>query len=233
MYGCEGGKSGVIQFPVIRRVDVKNYELFHTGRSEGISHSFGKGVHAIVGINGLGKTTLLTMLYRGLLGPYDQNKSDDAGLLGSQHELTKWRTKSFFRERVSDGASDASVELDVSFGGDLLTVRRALSDLHVEFRHYAENASRNNVLIASTNLNNEEMLSALLGSKRLPKRDKTASSQLRLGRARAVDETAAPTVPKSERPSRIVNLLDLAAPSAALRQYRSHYRRLFNQALGR
>jgi rubrerythrin len=73
------------------------------------------------------------MLYRGLLGPYDQNKSDDAGLLGSQHELTKWRMKSFFRERVSDGASDASVELDVSFGGDLLTVRRALSDLHVEY----------------------------------------------------------------------------------------------------
>jgi ABC-type cobalamin/Fe3+-siderophores transport system ATPase subunit len=42
------------------------------------------GVHAIVGINGLGKTTLLNMLYRALIGPFYQNKRDDAGLTRCQ-----------------------------------------------------------------------------------------------------------------------------------------------------
>jgi rubrerythrin len=87
----------------------------------------------VVGINGLGKTTFLTMLYRGLLGPFDQSKSDDVGLLGSQHELSGWRGRGYFRDRVSDGAKEATVELDVQFGKRLLTVRRSLSNLQIDY----------------------------------------------------------------------------------------------------
>ena len=71
----------MIHFPVIRRLEVRGYELFQTEKTDGISHDFERGVHAIVGINGLGKTTRLNMLYRALMGPFDQNKRDDAGLL--------------------------------------------------------------------------------------------------------------------------------------------------------
>ncbi|MGT2440423.1 hypothetical protein ACU4GH_36885 [Bradyrhizobium betae] len=94
-------------------------------------HAFEKGVHAVVGINGLGKTTFLTILYRILLGPFDQSKSDEAGLLGSQHELSKWRNKNFFRERVADGAAEATVEADVAFGKNQITIKRALSNLDI------------------------------------------------------------------------------------------------------
>jgi AAA15 family ATPase/GTPase len=73
------GRLEVIQFPIIRRLKIENYELFQNENSDSISHSFDRGVHAVVGINGLGKTTLLSLLYRMLLGPYDQSKSDDAG----------------------------------------------------------------------------------------------------------------------------------------------------------
>lgn len=123
----------MIRFPIIRRLEVHNYELFKNDGSEGISHLFDRGVHAIVGINGLGKTTLLNILYRVLLGPFDQSKSDDAGLLGSQHELSAWRNRNYFRDRVRDGARQATVEVDVAFGKNILTVRRRLSTLQVDY----------------------------------------------------------------------------------------------------
>jgi hypothetical protein len=85
----------------------------------------------VVGINGLGKTTLLSILYRSLLGPRDQSKSDEVGLLGSQHDLSTWRDRRYFRDRVADDAKDATAEIDVQFGGSVLTVRRRLFDLEV------------------------------------------------------------------------------------------------------
>lgn len=123
----------MIQFPVVRRLAIKNYELFKNSKSDSIEHKFDRGVHAVVGINGLGKTTVLNIIYRALLGPFDQSKSDDAGLLGSQHELSAWRTRGFFRDRVPDKARDATVEVDISFGSRLLTVRRRLSNLNIEY----------------------------------------------------------------------------------------------------
>jgi rubrerythrin/predicted ATPase len=123
--------AAVIQFPIIKRLEIVGYELFKTEKTDGISHNFDRGIHAIVGINGLGKTTLLNMLYRALMGPFDQSKRDNAGLLSSKHEVANWRTKRFFRDRVSDGAVNATVEVDVAFGGSLVTVRRRLTDLSV------------------------------------------------------------------------------------------------------
>lgn len=113
-------------------MEIRGYELFQNENSDGITHLFRRGVHAVVGINGLGKTTLLAMLYRVLLGPFDQSKSDDVGLLGSQHELSAWRNKGFFRDRVSDGAANATIEADIAFGKKLLTVKRRLSNLQIE-----------------------------------------------------------------------------------------------------
>ena len=101
------------------------------------------------------------------------------------------------------------------------------------FRQYAEDPKRNNVFIASTNLNNEEMLAALLGTLKPPEIDKTSASIPQLGRKRTQSPAAIAAVPKAERLSRIINLLDLAAPNAALKQYRAYYKRLFNQAVGR
>jgi hypothetical protein len=120
-----------IQFPVIRSLIVENYGLFENARSRGIRHEFGQGVHVIVGINGLGKTTLLNILYRSLVGPRDMNK-DDGGLSSSQHLLVDWRNKKFFRARVRDEAREASVSMDVSFGRHILSVRRSLRTMEVE-----------------------------------------------------------------------------------------------------
>jgi rubrerythrin len=100
------------------------------------------------------------------------------------------------------------------------------------FRRYAENKRRNNVLIASTNLNNEEMLSALLGVHDLPARERRAATDPVLGARQQVRHMPAPIVPPAERQRRIINLLELAAPNAALKQYRAYYRKLLQRALG-
>lgn len=123
----------MIRFPVIRRLDIRGYQLFQNDKSNGIAHDFNRGVHVVVGINSIGKTTLLVLLYRALLGPFDQHKSDEVGLLGSQHSLSAWRSKRYFQSRVRDGAIKATIEIDVSFGDRVLTIRRRIRDLKIVF----------------------------------------------------------------------------------------------------
>ena len=55
---------------------VTGYETFTSDRNTGIDHAFRSGVNVIVGINGLGKTTLLNVIFRLLAGPYDPAKAD-------------------------------------------------------------------------------------------------------------------------------------------------------------
>lgn len=120
-----------IVFPVLRRLSVDGYELYKTSDSRSIDHIFSKGVHVIAGINGLGKTTLLNIIYRALLGPRDMSK-EDGGLASTQHLLVDWRNKKYFRARVRDGARRAVVTAEITFGARLLTVKRSLATLEVQ-----------------------------------------------------------------------------------------------------
>ena len=120
-----------IRFPVLRAATVTGYGLFRNEASQGINHVFSHGVSLVVGINGLGKTTFLNMLYRALLGPKDMKKGD-ADLSSSGHEMIDWRTPRLFRARVQDEAVTASVQVTATFGSTRLMVRRSLRNLEVE-----------------------------------------------------------------------------------------------------
>lgn len=70
----------MINFPVFERVCVRNYALYAgTSDSPGLDHTFQPGVNVIVGINGLGKTTLLNILLRSLTGAVDIPGDDQLG----------------------------------------------------------------------------------------------------------------------------------------------------------
>lgn len=58
-----------VRFPRIERVRIANYGLFPGSKKLGVDFIFHPGVSVIAGINGLGKTSLLRMLYSILLGP--------------------------------------------------------------------------------------------------------------------------------------------------------------------
>lgn len=131
LFLTSGALRVTIVFPVLRRIIVDGYELYQPQNSNGIDHSFTNGVHVIAGINGLGKTTLLNIIYRALLGPKDMSK-EDGGLASTQHKLVDWRNKKYFRARVRDGARRANVSADITFGTRLLTVTRSLATLEVQ-----------------------------------------------------------------------------------------------------
>lgn len=125
-------RRSLIQFPVLKRLEVRNYALFPGAEEDsGFEHRVAKGVSVIVGINGIGKTTLLNLIFRMLVGPFNPSKSDAAKPGSGTHKLTRKSAFRYFSERVPDAARDAWAEADFQFGDTLLTVRRRLRDLQI------------------------------------------------------------------------------------------------------
>jgi uncharacterized protein YhaN len=64
----------MINFPVLERLDISQYGLFpgpEGGQAEGLHVDFQPGITLIIGANGLGKSTLVTIIFRLLTGPFD------------------------------------------------------------------------------------------------------------------------------------------------------------------
>lgn len=119
----------MINFPVLKRITVLNYALYvGSEHSPGLDHHFVPGVNVIVGINGLGKTTLLTMLLRALAGPAEVPGDDD---LGDKRRRLIPADRFWFRRRVPDDAVNATVTLYFSIGEHFLEVTRSLANLDI------------------------------------------------------------------------------------------------------
>ncbi|RLL51729.1 hypothetical protein D8Y20_08560 [Mariprofundus sp. EBB-1] len=127
----------MINFPVITNLSIDNYELYPGKDGNGLSHSFMPGVTVIAGVNGLGKTTLLNVLFRLLVGPSDWRANNTANGIGNiRHMLTGWKNKKYFAERVMDEAHNSRVSATIKFGKDKIEIVRKLKDLSiVEFSH--------------------------------------------------------------------------------------------------
>jgi energy-coupling factor transporter ATP-binding protein EcfA2 len=126
----------MLQLPTFSRLRIEGYGLF-PGKipGKGLSWDFEKGVCLIAGINGLGKTTLITMLLRLFTGPYDLTSDGLPQKLESIIPefpiILKQRERLFFAQRVADHAKDAVVTLKVSFNKRVVEVGRRLSDLRL------------------------------------------------------------------------------------------------------
>lgn len=127
----------MVRLPVLTNLRVQGYEMFPgkpTGK--GISWSFQPGVTVVAGINGLGKTTLLTIILRSFTGPYDLSGDGGTGALNvvlpeKPVPLSSQHTR-FFQRRVSDGAERAKVTLSATIGDVAVTITRLLKDLSLE-----------------------------------------------------------------------------------------------------
>lgn len=127
----------MIRLPVFTELRVSDYGLFPgEPRGSGIVWSFQPGLSLIAGINGLGKTTLLTMILRSFTGPYDlighgELESLNVTLPEKAVPLRSQST-SFFSRRVADGAENAKVELSAEVDGTEFTILRRLKDISLE-----------------------------------------------------------------------------------------------------
>lgn len=123
-----------IRFPIFRKLNITNYGLYPGNPNKrGLHLEFKEGLTLIVGTNGLGKTTLITVLYRMLSGGYELSRSAlDANELGGaalEFSRLKPKQRSMFADRVNDRAKNATAVLEVDIGVTRLTITRRLDNL--------------------------------------------------------------------------------------------------------
>lgn len=119
----------MIHFPILDQVSVEDYALY-VGQpdSPGLHHQFQPGVNVIVGINGLGKTTLLNILLRAFTGPFDVPQGEE---LGEKRRRLVAADRSWFRRRVPDDAVNAAVTSSFFLGERYFEVKRSLANLEI------------------------------------------------------------------------------------------------------
>lgn len=123
----------MIKFPVFESLNILNYGLF-PGSGDldpGLHVNFMPGLTLILGANGLGKTTLINIIYRMLTGPYDIPRLDKFELGTTRLEptqMSKVRRK-IFADRVVDGARTAKAYLNFRLGQNSVLIERCLNDL--------------------------------------------------------------------------------------------------------
>jgi hypothetical protein len=116
-----------VRLPIYTYIGVDEYQMYPGSADEpGIHHDLTPGLHLVAGVNGLGKSTFLFLLYNGLVGPA-AIRGDDFGV--PLPELAPRRDAERFRRRVADGARNARVEVHFSIGEDRFEVTRSLHDL--------------------------------------------------------------------------------------------------------
>lgn len=128
------------QFPVLNSLEIRDYDLFPGPRPtvNGFRTEFHPGLTLIVGANGLGKTTLVWVLYRLLAGPYDIPGLDKGGDLGDRRLEAKRvssHRRRIFAERVVDRAENGIATLSFGLGTNEIEISRSLAHLRLlEFR---------------------------------------------------------------------------------------------------
>lgn len=94
---------------------------YFRGRKDlsGLHVEFKPGLTLILGANGLGKTTFVSILYRLLTGPVDipgRSNRTELGNISLEPKNLSSSARAVFAQRVSDGARNASATLIVEVG---------------------------------------------------------------------------------------------------------------------
>lgn len=119
----------MIRFPLLRNLDVQQYGLYPgTEERPGLKVEFLPGVSLIIGANGLGKSTLVALLFRTMAGTYDISGSGQGQLTLRELRTDELQT---FAPRVADRAVDAVATLTYDLGPHTLTVSRSLRNLRL------------------------------------------------------------------------------------------------------
>lgn len=121
-------------FPVFCRLDVTNYGLYPgpAGGPAGLHVEFRPGLTLVVGANGLGKTTLITLVFRLLVGPFDipsLSAGDELGFRRLAATGLSSPARGMFAARVADRAAQATATLEFRIGAMDFTVTRRVRDL--------------------------------------------------------------------------------------------------------
>lgn len=115
-------------FPVIKHFSVAQYQLYPGETGTGFEYDVKPGVNIVLGVNGLGKTTLLNLLMKMVAGTSQIQAFGGLGMGAREETATNVR---YFSSRVKDAAVRATATATIGFGEHRLTVTRKLSNLHI------------------------------------------------------------------------------------------------------
>jgi predicted nucleic acid-binding Zn-ribbon protein len=118
--------SELVHFPLIESLHVDSYRLYPGKDGQGLNSNFGPGPWIILGVNGLGKSTLLLLLRYVLVGNV---RVRDAGFAGEETRDLLSADSRLFASRVNDGARSATARLKVRVGQSTFVVTRRLENL--------------------------------------------------------------------------------------------------------
>ncbi|MDO5895712.1 hypothetical protein [Agrobacterium sp. Azo12] len=114
-------------FPIFESLSVRNYDLYPgVDGNNGFDFAFKGDENLVLGVNGLGKSTLLLLLKQMIEGPVRLRAPGFAG-----ERQADWFSgdANMFAVRADDRGADATAELIVRFGTSRLRIRRRLNDL--------------------------------------------------------------------------------------------------------
>jgi hypothetical protein len=122
----------MIHFPVFEHLYIDGYRLFPGAEGQpGLNFEVKPGISIVAGVNGLGKTTLINILFRLLVGPFELPKLETTSRFGSTARVKEivWPARrDFFTRRVADRAVAARAVLVFRIADKRFEVKRALAD---------------------------------------------------------------------------------------------------------
>jgi hypothetical protein len=118
-----------IRFPVFESISVSGYSLYPgKGGSGGLDVRFQPDENLVLGVNGLGKSTLLILLKQMLAGP---TRLRPPGFIGKGQAEVLSGEPGMFAVRASGSTRDAVAKMRVRFGDSTVTIERQLRDLAI------------------------------------------------------------------------------------------------------
>ncbi|WP_414486534.1 AAA family ATPase [Stenotrophomonas maltophilia] len=121
-----------IHLPVLDRLQVTEYPLYPGSARKGLDLAFSPGVTVIAGVNGIGKTTLLNLALRMLLGASSPSKAATRDIgRASRRSLVNTKKFKFFAARVPNLPAAASATLSFHIGATKVVIQRSLVDLSI------------------------------------------------------------------------------------------------------
>ncbi len=124
----------MINLPLLHSFDLTGYGMFPGVDPDkpALRILFRPGLTLVLGANGLGKTTLVTMLYRMLTGPRDipaLMRGGDLGTASLRVAPIRGNNRRVFAQRVADRAKDSVGHLVFDLGDSKVSIVRNLADL--------------------------------------------------------------------------------------------------------